>query len=187
MSKLKNRVIALTLSVLTALSTVAGSIPAYAAGRLDSTPAAEDSSRQDNSGSADAVINLRVDSMGGSLVVNEGQADEQTITVDEDGKTILTDADGYETVASVSDGQPYDLILKEETGTTVNVKAVSNDGYQVSLYAVSTDSGAQDVGFTPCRTFTYNVVAEGTKTIETSFWKTGEDAVSGTEEITSSD
>lgn len=187
MSKLRNRVIALTLSVLTALSTVAGSIPAYAAGRLDGTPAAEDSSKQDNSGSADAVINLRVDSMGGSLVVNEGQADEQTITVDEDGKTILTDADGYETVASVSDGQPYDLILKEETGTTVNVKAVSNDGYQVSLYAVSTDSGAQDVGFTPCRTFTYNVVAEGTKTIETSFWKTGEDAVSGTEEITSSD
>lgn len=187
MSKLKNRVIAFTLSVLTALSTAAGSIPAYADSVPDNTAAVGDSSQQDSSDSTDAVINLRVDSMGGSLVVNEGQTDEQTITVDEDGKTIIKDADGYETVASVSEDQPYDLILKEETGTTVNVKAVSNDGYQVSLYAVSTDSGAQDVGFTPCQTFTYDVVAEGTKTIETSFQKAEETTASETEENSSSE
>lgn len=178
MSKLKNRVIAFTLSVLTALSTVAGSLPAYADTIPESPAAVGDSSEEVTKESTEAVINLRVDSMGGSLIVNEGQTDEQTITVDENGKTVIRDANGYETVASVTEEQPYDLILKEEPGTTVNVKAVSNDGYQVSLYAVSTDSGAQDVGFTPCQTFTYDVVADGTKTIEADFQKAEEETAS---------
>ena len=178
MSKLRNRVIAFTLSVLTALSTVAGSLPAYADTIPESPAAVGDSSEEVTKESTEAVINLRVDSMGGSLIVNEGQTDEQTITVDENGKTVIRDANGYETVASVTEEQPYDLILKEEPGTTVNVKAVSNDGYQVSLYAVSTDSGAQDVGFTPCQTFTYDVVADGTKTIEADFQKAEEETSS---------
>ena len=174
MSNLRNRVMALALSVLTAVTTVAGSVPAWAAPQAGSTSAGsstEDLSVEDSSAEQTpetAVVNVKIDSAGGSVTVGDGSS-RKTVLMQDDGTVRTTDAEGNETVAAVDGSSPYALTLTETKGTAVPVTATASDGYDVSTYTVTFDGGSESVGFASGDTFSYSLTADRDKTVEVGF------------------
>lgn len=166
MGSLRNRVMALALSVLTAVTTCAGAVPAWAEDvQADSTASSSVEQAADT-----AVVNVKIDSAGGSVVVGSG-SDQKTALMQEDGTIKTTDAEGNETVAAVDSAHPYAVTLTETKGAVVPVTATASDGYDVSTYTVTMDGGSEDAGFVSGGTFSYSLTADRDKTVEVGFTK----------------
>ena len=111
MGSMRNRVMALALSVLTAVTTCAGAVPAWVEDvQADSTASSSVEQAADT-----AVVNVKIDSAGGSVVVGSG-SDQKTALMQEDGTIKTTDAEGNETVAAVDSAHPYAVTLTETKG-----------------------------------------------------------------------
>lgn len=165
-SSLRNRVMALALSVLTAVTTCAGAVPAWAEDvQADST-----ASSSVEQAAETAVVNVKIDSAGGSVVVGNG-SDQETVRMQDDGTIKTTDAEGNETVAAVDETHPYAVTLTETKGAVVPVTATASDGYDVSTYTVTIDGGSEDTGFVSGGTFSYSLTADRNKTVEIGFAK----------------
>ncbi|MGO5335618.1 VaFE repeat-containing surface-anchored protein [Bilifractor sp. LCP19S3_H10] len=169
MSSLKNRVMALALSVLTAVTTCAGTVPAWA----ETVQTENVASTSEKQTAETVVINVKIDNAGGSVAVGN-DSDKKTVQMQDDGTVKTTDAEGNETVAAIDNTHPYALTLTETKGATVPVTAAASDGYEVSTYTVTMDGGSEDTGFVSGDTFSYNLTADQDKTIEVDFAKKDE-------------
>ena len=145
----KNKLFAGLMGFLTAFSPVISVVPVYADedDDINISSVSSDDGIQVSSVETNTV-SIDIGDVHGELVINEDQEDEQTVRVSESGpeddrvkKATVTDADGLVTEAVIDSENPYALVLTEETGKVVTVKAVADSGYDVSQYSVLMDTG----------------------------------------------
>lgn len=115
-------------------------------------------------------VAVKVSSAGGSVTVTNGES-SYTIAHAADGSVAVTDQDGN-TVATEGD---FDLVVENEIGKTVSVKASAEEGAHVTAFAVT--GGAEENAETPAfkaedkpAEFAQDIaIAEGQKVVTISF------------------
>lgn len=200
----KDRALAGVLAVVTALSPISSSLTAYAAednlgASIIETEAATEVSSEGLEITADSdvaevavgeemeaepvaesyKISIDLASANGSVTVTDANgAQTARISEDANGKTVVSvkkAGSDAESQAVLTNEQPYALVVEAEAGTTVNVKAEADDGYEVATYAVTMDSGAsfipdEEVGFKDgFISFEYDVLATEDRVVTVDF------------------
>lgn len=203
MRDVKSRIFALALAGITMISTAATAAPTFADANAEENATSVESSVPEtetseitenaNSNSVDveaqtkAVLSIAVANAGGNVIVNEGSEDQETIAVDENGKTIITDAHGTQSEAAVTAQDPYAVKMTVDQGTVISVKAEANDGYEVGTYSVTFDGGTDNTGFQKSTEFTYKITVDKDKKVQVGFEETAtEQEVEGTSETVAS-
>lgn len=137
---LKEKLCAWALASVTLLSTVSSSGMVYAdTGTVTDTGSV---STQASEGATGKVA-FNLPKSGGSLTVNiersETQKDSTVIDIDDSGKTVVNTNGTESVVDATEDG--YSYVMEEPVGTELEIILQCNDGWDVSLYKVMSDSG----------------------------------------------
>ena len=87
-------------------------------------------------------VAVKVGSAGGTVTVTNGET-SYTVVKAEDGTVTVTDQDGN----AVKSESEFDLVVEDEIGKTISVKAAADQGAHVTAFAVAAGETAEESAF----------------------------------------
>lgn len=109
-------------------------------------------------------VAVKVGSAGGTVTVMSGET-TYTITKADDGTVSVTDQDGN----MVDAGGEFDLVVEDEIGKNVSVRAAADEGAKVTAFAVTDEEPAFKAEVKPTEHMQDVEIAEGLKVVSVSF------------------
>lgn len=206
----KEKFLAGFLSIVTAFSPMASSVTVFATSADNGISVTSESesdisveSESEDSGivvsgedsssvavTSQSHLNVNFTSTHGELIVKEasdetGKTEKHLRVTEKDGKKTVTvsDKDGKQLSQSeITEEKPYALELDADVTDSIHVEAVADDGYDVAVYSIVIDSGAnkskgQEVGFEADKYSSYqsNITMNVNKTLTVDFNGVDED------------
>ena len=185
MQNLKVKMLSVAIAALTAATPILSSYVAYASDITvnDDGTVTQISTSTDEKTDETKFLFVNLKTVGGKVVINEGEDSEQTVRLEKQMDRLHIDVYDKDDVMISSENaidNGYTYAYEAKADDAVNVKAYADDGYVVKLYELTDDSSgteiAEDVGFdagNKVEAFKYPVFMEYDKTVKIGFEKKG--------------
>lgn len=183
MQNLKVKMLSVAIAALTAATPILSSYVAYASDITvnDDGTVTQISTSTDEKTDETKFLFVNLKTVGGKVVINEGEDSEQTVRLEKQMDRLHIDVYDKDDVMISSENaidNGYTYVYEAKADDAVNVKAYADDGYVVKLYELTDDSSgteiAEDVGFdagNKVEAFKYPVFMEYDKTVKIGFEK----------------
>lgn len=183
MQNLKVKMLSVAIAALTAATPILSSYVAYASDITvnDDGTVTQISTSTDEKTDETKFLFVNLKTVGGKVVINEGEDTEQTVRLEKQMDRLHIDVYDKDNVMISSENaidNGYTYVYEAKADDAVNVKAYADDGYVVKLYELTDDSSgteiAEDVGFdagNKVEAFKYPVFMEYDKTVKIGFEK----------------
>ena len=183
MQNLKVKMLSVAIAALTAATPILSSYVAYASDITvnDDGTVTQISTSTDEKTDETKFLFVNLKTVGGKVVINEGEDSEQTVRLEKQMDRLHIDVYDKDNVMISSENaidNGYTYVYEAKADDAVNVKAYADDGYVVKLYELTDDSSgteiAEDVGFdagNKVEAFKYPVFMEYDKTVKIGFEK----------------
>ena len=183
MQNLKVKMLSVAIAALTAATPILSSYVAYASDITvnDDGTVTQISTSTDEKTDETKFLFVNLKTVGGKVVINEGEDSEQTVRLEKQMDRLHIDVYDKDDVMISSENaidNGYTYAYEAKADDAVNVKAYADDGYVVKLYELTDDSSgteiAEDVGFdagNKVEAFKYPVFMEHDKTVKIGFEK----------------
>ena len=184
MQNLKVKMLSVAIAALTAATPILSSYVAYASDITvnDDGTVTQISTSTDEKTDETKFLFVNLKTVGGKVVINEGEDSEQTVRLEKQMDRLHIDVYDKDDVMISSENaidNGYTYVYEAKADDAVNVKAYADDGYVVKLYELTDDSSgteiAEDVGFdagNKVDSFKYPVFMEYDKTVKIGFENT---------------